>query len=574
MENEHNIDVSTFYNPKLFLGICRSSYTEKLSENDLLINDYYIEELRLNIPKFENFDMNKFTQMLTKVFEEFDYLEKIRAILMVFAMKNVINVTQLLGFIISEDKINYDIDEDRDDDELFVENSRYFTDIFFNELSNHKCLMLDVIETIHSFSSQYETSYLLMKNIITANENSLMPLPSDKLDFMTKKDVAKYKDKIFQICPIVLPFSVKYEKYSKTKTPDIKICIEFNREKPLETLWALSSVKNVNAGLLIDFINEPGIDCGGLTKEFIEISFKEIIKPKNNLFDFRNDFYWFKHHNYKNQEEKELFMKKYYCIGLLVGIVILNKFTIPFHFPPYLYKKLMHREITVSDFHCYDQELFYLYQKMISDDLSEESYIDYVYQDSLSKEEVDLVKFEVIDEDTYVPVPLTNENKGTFIRDVMKWIFDISIKDEFEAFEQGFLKVKNDPSLYTSFRLDEVDRIVSGLYKRDWSELKKSARYSGGYKSKSKTIELFWKYFDELNEDGKLNVLKFIRASTAIPPGGMKDIHITFKKVPGRGPPIAHTCFDTIDLPEYKTFEELKDKCDLGFAYSESFGFG
>lgn len=124
--------------------------------------------------------------------------------------------------------------------------------------------------------------------------------------------------------------------------------------------------------------------------------------------------------------------------------------------------------------------------------------------------------------------------------------------------------------LYHAFRLDELDKIVSGAYQRNWEDLKQSTKFYG-FARDSKTIGWFWKYFDELDEDGKLNVLKFITASTSTPPGGLKDIRIEFSCSGNGGLPVAHTCFNRIDFPEYSSYEDLKDKCDLAFAHSDSF---
>lgn len=572
----NTIDVNILYDADSFPNICMSNNGTKLTNDDLLINDFYCSELR-SMSKFKEFDMGRFTKTFDAIIKKEDILKTIRSVLMIFAVKNMIDITQILGFIITEDIMNYEDHDIEYKDELFSKNHKIFNNIFFNELGKHPVLMLDVIEAMNKLYSkrktqQYERSYYIIQQIIRTNEESLTPLQPNKLIFIKEGQVhQKYQELIFNTCPIILPFELKYKKYLKIQPPKIRLSFKVDRKNVLRTVWALNSIRNYNGYFFIDFIGESGIDIGGLTKEFVELAFKEIIKPQNDLFDIRNNYYFFRHHNYENEKQKESYKKKYYCIGILFGIVILNKLTIPFHFPPYFYKKLLHRDITLSDFYCFDQELLLYYERMISYNLTEESCVDYVYRDSLSLEEVDLVNFQVIKDDDYVPTPLTDENKDTFINDVLKWVFIISIQDEFDAFEKGFQKVKNDPFFYHAFRLDELDHVVSGAYQRNWDEFKKNARYIG-YTSKSKTIVLFWKYFDSLDEEGKLNVMRFIRASTSIPPGGMKDIKITIQKITDKGCPMAHTCNETMDLPEYKTYKELKEKCDLGFSYTDLFG--
>lgn len=582
--SSNDLDISVFYNYKTFPLILMPNGGGPITKDNLQIDDIYLQDLRVNRYNIKNFDINKFTSTLDMIFKKCNEPLKIRAVLMIFAFKNVIDILPIFGYIITEDKLKTRVSRrEFDNKKLFQTKSRYFNDTFYNELARHPTLMLDVIETIYSFYSnpngaQYEDSYVIINRIILANETSLKPLPPDRMKFMEEIHVGKFKDQIIKSFPIILPFSMKYRDYrlwyKKNYPSPLKVGfrIKVDRENVLNSVWCLDSVKDVNVPFRVKFLGESGVDRGGLTSEFIQLSFNEIFKPSSNLFDYRKDYYWFKPHNYSGPEEKKQFLKKYFCVGLLLGIAISLKVTIPAHFPPYFYKKLLHRNIPKTDLNLFDPVLFQALANLVNADIPKNNPGDYTYIDSMSQLEVDLTTFKYIpDDDSYKITPLTNANKATFMYDIARWVFDISIKDEFEAFENGFRKVRRDPFFYHFFRLDELDRIVSGVYIRNWNDLKNSAKYSG-FTSESKTIVWFWKYFEGLNEDGKLRVLRFIRASASVPPGGLKDVHIKIKKVEGKGCPIAHTCFERLDLPEYDSYEELKEKCDLGFAYSESFG--
>lgn len=575
---ERTFDISICYNPDAFPFICmpNSSEAGPITKDDLQFNDFFLQELRSEKFHVENYDPNRFTKTFDKIFEKYDDLIKIRAVLIMFALKNIIDVSTIFGFIITEDKIKTEVtDEEFEKKNFFEENNRYFNDIFYNQLSKHPVLMLDVIETIYSFfeknSSQYEESYGIINRIILTNEGSLSPVPTNKLNFMEEAHVGKFKNQILRSCPIILPFSMKYKDYLDEDPPEIRVSFSVDRENILNTIWRLDSLSNFSIRFRINFLNEEGTDCGGLTKEFIQLAFDEIFKPETGLFDFRNNYYWFRYHNYENSEQKNEMLKKYFCVGIFLGIVVLNKMTISYHFPPYFYKKLLHRNINQTDLNYFDPQLFRNFINLVSMNLTEESYVDYTFTDGLSKYEIDLTNFrDVTNDSDFAPTPLVDDNKGSYITRIAKWVFDVSIKDEFEAFENGFCKIRRDPMLYHAFRLDELDKIVSGAYQRNWEDLKQSTKFYG-FARDSKTIGWFWKYFDELDEDGKLNVLKFITASTSTPPGGLKDIRIEFSCSGNGGLPVAHTCFNRIDFPEYSSYEDLKDKCDLAFAHSDSF---
>lgn len=38
--------------------------------------------------------------------------------------------------------------------------------------------------------------------------------------------------------------------------------------------------------------------------------------------------------------------------------------------------------------------------------------------------------------------------------------------------------------------------------------------------------------------------------------------------------PRSHTCFRSIEVPHYKSYEQMKSKFDLAFLDNEGFGFG
>lgn len=572
------INANIFYNADAFSNMCmpESASGSRLTNDDLLLDDFFISELRQK-EKINDFNTSLFYKTFDEIVQSKNDLRLIRSTLLIFAVKNIIDINYILGYIISEDIVDLDNLDIQYRDEIYSKYHKIFNKIFFNELSKHPFLMLDVIESMRCYYSkkenqQFEKSYYIIHQLILANEESLTPLSSSKLLFIKEEDISdKYLSDIYNTYPIILPYNMKYKDYLKLMPPKIELSFQVDRKDVLKTVWALNAQNKTNGYFKIKFRNEDGIDCGGLTKEFIELAFKEIIKPENDFFEVRNNYYFFKHHVYEDENQRAIYREKYLCIGILFGLVIQNKLTIPFHFPPYFYKKLLHRNITLSDFRCFDHERLIQYQRMMDRSLTKDSMVDYTYRDSLSYREIDLVNFQIITTDDYKPTPLTDENKDTYIGDVLKWIFIISVYDEFKAFEKGFNMVKNDPFFYHSFRLDELDRLVSGVYHRNWDEFKKATRYNG-YTNQSKTIVWFWKYFDKLDEDGKLNVMKFIRASTSIPPGGMKDIHIKINKTSNLGLPMAHTCFEELDLPEYKSFKDLKDKCDLALSYTDYFG--
>ena len=350
----------------------------------------------------------------------------------------------------------------------------------------------------------------------------------------------------------------------------MSISFEVKRDDILPTVWEFGAIRDTDVSFEILFFDEEGIDAGGLRKEFIDLSIKEIFKTETDLFDLRGNRYWFKYHNWKDLKEKEDLLNKYYCIGILIGIVILNKMQIPIHFPRYFYKKLLRRDIYQTDLVYFDKDLFQSVMYLFTNTITEDDGIPYIYSDSLGRYEVDLDTFTEVSED-FEPPCITEENKADYAYKIADWVFNVSIKEEFEAFEKGFRKVRPSPMLYHCFRLDEIDQIISGPYTCDWKKLKRGVVYDG-YEPDSQNIIWFWQYFDELDEEGKFQVLKFITEGTSVPPGELNG-YIENEYVYRSGLPNAHVCFNRLDIPEYESYEKLINSCEFAFNNANCFGF-
>jgi len=77
------------------------------------------------------------------------------------------------------------------------------------------------------------------------------------------------------------------------------------------------------------------------------------------------------------------------------------------------------------------------------------------------------------------------------------------------------------------------------------------------------TIKFFWQFIEALTIEEKYEYLKFVWGRTRLPRNDeeFKKKHaINHHSVDENSLPIAHTCFFSIDLPPYSTFEILRDK--------------
>lgn len=329
-----------------------------------------------------------------------------------------------------------------------------------------------------------------------------------------------------------------------------------SRENIVEdTLRELSGYhsSDLKKPLRVKFHGEEAEDAGGVKKEFFMLLLKEILDPKYGMFkqyeETRN--IWF------NEDSLED-AGTYWLIGILCGLVIYNFIIIDLPFPLALYKKLLDEPVGLNDI----KEMSPLLAK------SMQSILDYEEEDF---EEVFCLHFEVV-RDVFgekrifelIPggskVPVTLNNKKQFIDLYVDYILNKSVDHHFEKFYNGFHKVCGGRVLEL-FHSHELMAVVVGNEDYDWEELEKNATYKEGYTKSDPSIVLFWQVFRELTLEDKKKFLLFLTGSDRIPIQGMQAIKITIQPMhDDRLLPVAHTCFNLLDLPRYQTREKLRYK--------------
>lgn len=305
--------------------------------------------------------------------------------------------------------------------------------------------------------------------------------------------------------------------------------------------------------LRVKFHGEEAEDAGGVKKEFFMLLLKEILDPKYGMFMEYEETrtIWFSQDSFEDEV-------MYSLIGLLCGLVIYNFIIIDLPFPLALYKKLLHEPVGLIDI------------KEMSPALARslQSILEYEGTDF---EEVFCLNFEIVREvfgerKTYelIPdggkVPVTLQNKKQFVDLYVDYILNKSVESHYQAFHTGFHKVCGGRVLEL-FHSHELMAVVVGNENYDWEELQRNATYKEGYTVNDPTIILFWQVFHELSLEEKKKFLLFLTGSDRIPIQGMKAIRITIQPMSDeRMLPVAHTCFNLLDLPRYQTRERLRYK--------------
>ncbi|XP_055373246.1 probable E3 ubiquitin-protein ligase HERC4 isoform X2 [Condylostylus longicornis] len=322
--------------------------------------------------------------------------------------------------------------------------------------------------------------------------------------------------------------------------------------------------KDLKKPLKVKFCGEEAEDAGGVRKEFFMLLLREIIDPKYGMFkEFEETrTIWFSDCSFEVDD-------MYLLIGIICGLAIYNFTIIDLPFPLALYKKLLKEPVNLSDLRDLSPTMANSLQQLLDyteDDLQDIFGLNFeITRDIFGEVKVFPLKPDGEN------IPVTQQNKDEFVNLYIDFIFNKSVEKQYEAFHTGFIKVCGGPVL-SLFEPEELMAVVVGNEDYDWHVLQSEAEYKNGYASSDQTVQWFWEVFHELPLTEKKKFLLFLTGSDRIPIKGMKGIKIFIQPTSDdKRLPVAHTCFNLLDLPRYQTKERLKYK--LLQAIQQTHGF-
>ncbi|XP_042315284.1 probable E3 ubiquitin-protein ligase HERC4 isoform X4 [Sceloporus undulatus] len=334
-----------------------------------------------------------------------------------------------------------------------------------------------------------------------------------------------------------------------------------------DAMEVLRKTKNVDykKPLKVIFVGEEAVDAGGVRKEFFLLIMRELLDPKYGMFRYNEDsrLIWFSD---KTFEDSDLF----HLIGVVCGLAIYNFTIVELQFPLALYKKLLNKKPSLED----------LKELMPAVGRSMQQLLDYPEDDI---EDTFCLNFTITVENfgatevkELIPngsdIPVVKQNRQEFVDAYVDYIFNKSVASLYDAFHAGFHKVCGGKVLQL-FQPSELQAMVIGNTNYDWKELEKNTQYKGEYWAEHPTIKLFWEVFHELSLEKKKQFLLFLTGSDRIPILGMKSLSLVIQPTGGGDGylPVAHTCFNLLDLPKYTDKETLKSKLIQAIDHYEGF---
>uniref|UniRef100_A0A8C6LNP7 E3 ubiquitin-protein ligase n=1 Tax=Nothobranchius furzeri TaxID=105023 RepID=A0A8C6LNP7_NOTFU len=325
--------------------------------------------------------------------------------------------------------------------------------------------------------------------------------------------------------------------------------------------------------LWIIFPGEEGLDYGGVAREWFFLLSHEVLNPMYCLFEYAGkDNYCLQINpaSYINPDHLKYFkfIGRFIAMALFHGKFIDTGFSLPF------YKRILNKLLALKDLESIDPE-FYNSLIWIKDNNIEECGLEMFF--SVDKEILGEVTTHELKPDGG-NIQVTEENKEEYIRLVAEWRLSRGVEEQTQAFFEGFNEVL--PQQYLQyFDAKELEVMLCGMQEIDLGDWQRNTIYRH-YTRGSKQILWFWQFVKEMDNEKRMRLLQFVTGTCRLPVGGFADLmgsngpqKFCIEKVGKENwLPRSHTCFNRLDLPPYKSYEQLKEK--LMFAIEETEGFG
>ncbi|XP_065115061.1 NEDD4-like E3 ubiquitin-protein ligase WWP1 isoform X1 [Paramisgurnus dabryanus] len=325
--------------------------------------------------------------------------------------------------------------------------------------------------------------------------------------------------------------------------------------------------------LYVIFRGEEGLDYGGLAREWFFLLSHEVLNPMYCLFEYAGKSNYCLQINPASTINPDhlsyfCFIGRFIAMALFHGKFIDTGFSLPF------YKRMLNKKLILKDLESIDPE-FYNSLIWIRDNNIEECALEMYF--SVDMEILGKISSHDLKADG-ANVLVTEENKEEYIGLMAEWRFSRGVENQTKAFLDGFNEVVPLQWLQY-FDEKELEVMLCGMQEVDLQDWQRNTVYRH-YTRNSKQIIWFWQFVKEVDNEVRLRLMQFVTGTCRLPLGGFAELmgsngpqKFCIEKV-GKETwlPRSHTCFNRLDLPPYKSFEQLKEK--LLFAIEETEGFG
>ncbi|KAJ0409258.1 hypothetical protein P43SY_006755 [Pythium insidiosum] len=285
-------------------------------------------------------------------------------------------------------------------------------------------------------------------------------------------------------------------------------------------LLGLLQDNDVRVAFRIDFVNEKGLDAGGVYREWFLLINEGLIKPEAGIFrcvDKSEQTFYLNPHSKQDIGDDHLLY--FLAVGRLLGRSLLEGNPTCFHLALPLLKIILGQPVGFHDLEYFDPPA---YKNLVW--LMENDGIDALELDFSVCEKVG-GKTEIID---LIPngrnIPVTDANKAEYLDRRFRYMLFESVQDQLYAFLKGLYQVI-PPDLFLMFDAEELDFVFCGADEIDVDDWERNTKYTSDL-YRQPVLTWFWEIVREMPDEYRRRLLQFSTGSSRVPFAGFKGVDI------------------------------------------------
>ncbi|KAL3673557.1 hypothetical protein V7S43_001262 [Phytophthora oleae] len=339
--------------------------------------------------------------------------------------------------------------------------------------------------------------------------------------------------------------------------------IRIHRDKVLKqsmTLFMSAPNGTLHRRLRVDFMDEVGVDGGGILREWLHLVCSQLFAETPGLFTLTSSSahqgYWISRTatgKCSKQLEMYVFFGKILGKALLEGLLLNVRLSIP------LLKHILGVPLKLSDLYLLDETVYSSMMWILENDNSNSLGLNFTV------EGVELIP-------SGADVSLHDGNKQLYVAKVAQYYLFDSVQAEISSIMEGLRSVISDTVLHV-FDFKELDLLLSGLPQIDVNDWRQhtDVRFYEHSTHEFELVGWFWEILESFSQDQRGRLLQYVTGSSGVPVEGFKgltgmdgeiqlftiqlgkDVSTVYTVLPH-----ASTCLNRLDLPLYASKAELK----------------
>eukprot|EP00940_MAST-03C_sp_MAST-3C-sp2_P001633 g1633.t1 len=333
-----------------------------------------------------------------------------------------------------------------------------------------------------------------------------------------------------------------------------------------------------------EFIDEPALDAGGVAREWFSEVGRALFNVDFGLFSYGDADNLCYQINPHSGLANETHLEYFRFVGRLLGKALFDQQLIAAHLTLPMYKHILGWPIVMRDLEFVSQVMSKSLNEILIVEDAEDLMLDFTTIDECFGK-IEVVPLKRGGED----IDVTNHNRHEYAQLLLRHHMFDRVKGQLSQLLQGFYEVI-PPALVSIFDFQELELMVNGLPQIDAADWEQNTLYKGDFHPNHKIVKWFWEIVGEMDQEMRARLLQFSTGTSRVPVQGFKALQsrdgklnpFTLKSVPLKSStknvsasafPIAHTCFNRIDLPVYENRAEMKRLLDIAIQM-EATGFG